>query len=396
MDTNEWRKKRCSISIIILVIILLTNSLPMYATSKKELQSEESSIDEKIDEKNSELANVQSQKSTALKQINTYNSQISSYENDIDDLSSKITELEGQIVEKKSNIAEQEKMYAEKKDILEKRLVAIYESGSTSYLDMLLSAESISDFLSKYYLLEQLTEYDTDLLKSIQDKKTQIETEKVELENSKAEVETSRTAIETKKNSLAVVVNEKNVLVSTLSDEERTIQDELEQFERDKKAIQEQLAEIARKEAEARKGTSNEITAPSTAGYICPIAGKTKSSITTGYRGYVGHTGVDFACGSGTSIMASKAGTVVISTALRYPSGSYRSYGEYIVISHGDGTMTLYAHMLSGSRKVREGDKVTQGQVIGQVGSTGNSTGPHLHFEVRVNGKCVNPTQYLP
>ena len=248
-------------------------------------------------------------------------------------------------------------------------------------------------------------------MNSIEQTRIQIENEKVGLEASKSEVETSKNALETKKNSLTVLVNEKNTLVGNLSAEERALEDELEQIEQDKRDIQTKLAAIAaREEAErkaaaaakaAKEGTSasNDIavpTAPSTSGFICPLAGKSKGNITTGYHGYANHTGVDFACSSGTSVMASKAGTVVISTALRNSSGNYRSYGEYIVISHGDGTSTLYAHMLSGSRTVSEGTYVSQGQVIGQVGSTGNSTGPHLHFEVRVNGRCVNPTQYLP
>ena len=90
-----------------------------------------------------------------------------------------------------------------------------------------------------------------------------------------------------------------------------------------------------------------------------------------------------------------KDGTVVTSTALRNSNGTYRSYGEYIVIDHHDGTMTLYAHMYPNSRRVFEGESVVQGQVIGTVGTTGNSTGNHLHFEVRINGRCVNPLPYL-
>ena len=98
----------------------------------------------------------------------------------------------------------------------------------------------------------------------------------------------------------------------------------------------------------------------------------------------------------GKTVVAVKSGTVVTSTALKNPNGTYRSYGEYIIIDQHDGTMTLYAHMYSGSRMVSPGQSVSQGQQIGKVGSTGNSTGNHLHFEVRINGKPVNPTPYLP
>ena len=115
------------------------------------------------------------------------------------------------------------------------------------------------------------------------------------------------------------------------------------------------------------------------------------------YPSYPGHTGVDVNINvTGKNVVAVKAGTVVISTALRNSNGTYRSYGEYVVINHHDGTMTLYAHMLSGSRKVDPGDTVVQGQILGTVGSTGNSTGTHLHFEVKVNGRSVNPLPYLP
>ena len=95
-------------------------------------------------------------------------------------------------------------------------------------------------------------------------------------------------------------------------------------------------------------------------------------------------------------MLAVKDGTVVTSTALKNPNGTYRSYGEYIVISHGDGTMTLYAHGAPGSRLVSPGQTVKQGQQIMSVGTTGNSTGYHLHFEVRINGRPVNPSPYLP
>lgn len=404
---NNKLKKIEYISIVVLILTLISNTFISYAAnSKEQLKNEQSDIEKQIEETNSEIAGVKSQMSDALNQINKYNSQIGTYENEIGDLQSQISNLEGQITEKENNIEEQTRKYEEQQELLDKRLVAMYESGNTSYLDMLLSSDGLADFISKYYIIEQLTEYDTDLLKSIEQVKTQIETEKQELENSKQQVVSSKTQMENKKNSLTVLVNEKNVLVGNLSAEEKSLQAELEQFEKDKREIQAQLAKIAAQEEAARRAaakksgssSSQDIapTTPSAAGYISPIAGKSRGSITTGYYGYAGHTGVDFACASGTPIRATKGGTVVISTALKYSSGAYRSYGEYIVISHGDGTMTLYAHMLAGSRKVSVGSTVSQGQVIGQIGSTGNSTGPHLHFEVWVGGKRVNPTPYLP
>lgn len=411
MKINNLRKIEY-ISIILLMITLISNIFVVYATQKTDLQNEQTNIDKQIEETNSEIAGVKSQMSDALNQITRYNSEINTYEGEIDELESQISTLQMQIMQKEENIQEQIQKYEEQQELLNKRLVAMYESGKTSYLDMLLSSNGLADFISKYYLIEQLAEYDTELLQNIEAVRVQIETEKTDLENSKSEVETSKTKAESKRNALTVLVDEKNSLVGNLSAEEKALQEQLEEFEEDKKEIQRQLAEIARQEEEERKkaaaaqntgkgSSSTTPTAPSTAGFISPLSGRTKSDITTGYYGYSGHTGVDFAKNSkgavnGSPVLAAKSGKVVTSTALRRSDGSYKSYGEYIVISHGDGTMTLYAHMQPDSRTVSPGDQVSQGQVIGKVGTTGNSTGPHLHFEVWLNGKRVNPTQYLP
>lgn len=383
MNINKLKGILC---ISVLLILFSINCFGIvYAVSSSDLKD----IDEQIEEKSSELAGVKGKLSENLNQINELNAEISTVQNDIDDLQSKIDSLTSQITTKDANIKEQEEKYATQKDLLDKRLVALYESGSTSYLDMLLSSDGLADFISKYYTIEILAESDQELLTKIDNTKKQIENEKASLEAAKAEIQTSQAAIVEKKNTLAASKKQKSSIASTLSEEEKILEQQLEEFEEDKRRIQKELAALASK---------NNITpvAPSAAGYISPLAGKTKSSITTGYGAYKGHTGVDFACASGTPIYAVKSGTVVTSTALRNSSGNYKSYGEYIVIDHHDGTMTLYAHMYPGSRLVSKDQNVSQGQQIGSVGTTGNSTGNHLHFEVRINGRCVNPTAYLP
>lgn len=389
MKINNF--KRIAYISVIVIVLSITHLGMVYAESMSDLTNEKNDIDAKIAETNSEIAGVKHKMSDTLTQINRLNSQIGSYEDEISDLSSKLANLNVQIEEKQVKIEEQESKYNEQNELLDKRMVALYELGKTSYLDMLLSSEDLADFISQYYLMEQLAEYDTELLRVIEEIRQQIETEKEELEKNKQDAELSKEALELKTEALNRSVRDKGSLVENLTEEERTLEQQLEQFEKDKREIQARLAKIA-----AQSGGSSITATPSAAGYISPLAGKTKNNITTGYYGYSGHTGVDFACSSGTSIYAVKGGTVVISEALRYSSGSYRSYGEYIVIDHHDGTMTLYAHGLAGSRAVSEGQTVSQGQHIMQVGSTGNSTGPHLHFEVRVGGKPVNPTPYLP
>lgn len=388
---NTFRKIAYIISILVIALMLISFDFTLvYATSKSDLQNQQSELDQKINQTQTELAGIKSEMSTQLTQINRLNSQISEYETELDQLQGQISTLNGEITAKEEELKEKEKQYDDRKAILEKRLVALYERGTTSYLDMLLSSESLSDFISKYYLISELAVCDNDLLDTIEKAKTEVEVQKTALANKKAEAEQAQATATRKKNTLDLTKNEKTVIVNSLSAEEKEKQALLEEFEQDKREIQLELAKLAKKHGDIVP------VAPSEAGYGTPLPGKTKGNITTGFYGYSGHGGVDFACSAGTPVQAVKAGEVVTSKALRRADGSYKSYGEYIVIDHHDGTMTLYAHMLANSRAVSVGAWVSQGQQIGQVGSTGNSTGNHLHFEVRINGERVNPTQYLP
>ena len=404
------------------------------AASKTELQNEQTEINSQIQEKEKEIQSLENQKSEAMKEVETLINQIASYEVELDELETKIGDLEDQIEETEKNIESKQEEYNKEQELLDTVLIEMYEQGETTYLDVLFNSSDILDFISKYYVVSEITESNTQLLENISKQKAEIEEQKANLENQKKELNTTKASVEAKQTQLKAAHTTKSQYVSKLTAEEKEAQAEKEQFEQDKRDITAQLKKIAEAEAKAKaeaeakakaaaatksnqsssttkttttssttsSTTSTNVTStPSSSGYIFPLAGKTKKNITTGYMGYSNpkmgnHTGVDIAIAGGTPVMAVKDGTVVTSTALKTTSGAYRSYGEYIVINHGDGTMTLYAHMSPGSRRVSVGDKVKQGQVIGLVGTTGNSTGYHLHFEVRINGSPVNPTPYLP
>lgn len=388
--------KKKIISIILILIILSGNILISYAANKSELEKESSDLDGKIKETEAELSHVEENLTGVMADIRELTAEISEYESEIYDLDLQISDLQGKISEAEENLKQAEQDYADQKEALEKRLVALYEMGETSYLDVLLSSASITDFISKYYIVSEIAEYDNNMLDEIEKNKNSIEQAKVTLENSKAEIETLKNNKQETANALKASQSTKQGYMNELTSEQKALQDQLDQFERDKQDIQRELADLARKEA-ASGGTTVIQGSPSAYGYIFPVAGLGLSNINNkNYPSYRGHTGVDVNINViGKSVVAVKSGTVVTSKALRNSNGTYRSYGEYVVINHHDGTMTLYAHMLSGSRQVIEGQVVSQGQVIGTVGSTGNSSGPHLHFEVRKNGYCVNPLPYL-
>lgn len=375
---------------IILVLALSGNIMRVLAVTESDLDD----IQDKIDSTKSDIDDVEEELSTAMQQIRSLNAEIADYENEIADLDTKIEDVTNQITETEAQLKQAEEDYNEQEVLLQQRLLALYESGNTTYLDVLLSSKSITDFISKYYIVSEIAESDRNLLEKMEENKNSINETKQMLQTSKEQIEALKASKEDTANSLKSSQAVKQSYIDQLNDEEKALQEELEQFERDKKAIQEELERIA---LENNGGVAVIPGNPSEAGYIFPVAGLNIYNINRRYYpSYPGHTGVDININvTGKSIVAVKDGTVVTSTAQRNSDGSYRSYGEYIVIDHHDGTMTLYAHMYPNSRRVFEGESVVQGQVIGTVGTTGNSTGNHLHFEVRINGRCVNPLPYL-
>lgn len=389
------KKKIIEIIGIIISIIIIFQNIAYATSSKSSLQNQQSDIDNQIKELENEQKEIKANKSETMKSVEDLIYQISEVENEIDDLKSQVKDLQAQIKVTEKSIEQKEEEYNKQKELLDARVIALYKNGENSYLEIFLSSSSLKDFLSKYYYAEALMNADKEFMQKVTDEKKEIEATKAELEKNKSALDDALSQQRIKQNSLERLKNEKQTYVAQLTAEEKENQQEIEKFEEDKRKIQAELKRIA--EEEAKKNTTNISQKPSASGYIFPVQGLSKSNINNKtYPSYKGHTGVDVNIGvSGKSVVAVKDGKVVISEA-RISNGKYYSYGEYIVISHGDGTMTLYAHMLANSRKVKVGDKVKQGQVIGTVGSTGNSTGTHLHFEVRVGGSPVNPLPYLP
>lgn len=432
------------LAIILIVGICSTYTNISIATSKTDLQNQKSDLNDSISQAQEDLNDIQQEKSETLNQVENLMSQISDYQSDIDELDSQITSLQNKIKEAQKQIETDEEEYKKQQAALDERLVTMYENGDISYLDVLLSASSLTDFISSYYIVSEITSYDTEMLKQVEEEKQKIETEKTELENSKTSLDEAKKNKKAKASALKVAKKEKEAKASELSESEKATQKEIEEMLEDKAVIDKELKELARQEAEriekeriekeriekekrekeaaeaAKKNQSssssntssgkhnsssnsnNNTSTPSVSGFIFPVSGCSKANIRVKtFPSYAGHTGVDVNINvTGKTVVAAKGGTVLKSEALKNSDGSYRSYGEFIMINHGDGTVTLYAHMLAGSRKVSKGDKVFQGQALGIVGSTGNSTGTHLHFEVQVltNGsfKAVNPLPYLP
>ena len=378
-------------------------------------KNQQSEINSQIDEAKEKQKEIESKKSETMKQVESISSQIENYETQIDSLDSQISEANAKIKEQEQKLAQAEEDYKKQEELIKQRMVAIYVSGETSYLDVLLSSKSLTDFISSYYLVSELTKMDTELLEKIEKQKEEIETAKKEIETSKQDLVTAKASKESVSAELKTAKSEKSKYVSQLSDQEKELEQEIQELKQANAKIaseikaaeakyQKQLEELRRQEESKNNNNSNNggnSTSTGSGYFMRPVSG---GSIST--NGYYSsgkfHGAIDYAVSSGSPVYAAAAG-VVMSTANL--SGSY---GTYVVIRHANGLQSYYAHGTYGSICVSPGQTVSKGQQIMLSGSTGNSSGPHLHFEVRTspysyNGYAtgygqdsrVNPANYM-
>ena len=405
---------------LIIIIFVLQFNVMVYADEITDLQNQQASNEEKLQDAENQKDQITQEKSETLKQVEAIQSEITNYENQINELDNKITDLNNQITEAENQINQKQEDYDSQQELLEKRLVATYEAGETSFLDVLLSSKSLTDLISNYYMISEIAEADMNLMESIENEKKEIEEAKTTLEQSKQDLDTSKAEKESMSVQLQSAKAEKDDYVAHLSSEEQEIQEQIDEITEANKALDEEIkqkqAEIERLLAQQRPssgggssgsssgsgstsngGTSTGGGAVSSSGFIYPVP-SAYSRITT-YMYYSSgqyHGAVDFGSGgiNGQPVYAVADGVVHTAKALNY------SYGNYVIIAHYNGLYTLYAHGQAGSIRVSEGQYVSQGQQIMNVGSTGNSTGPHLHFEVRTSpglyDNRVNPVNYLP
>lgn len=380
------------LAILVVGIILIQGNINLVvAESQSSLKSQQSQNNEKINETKEELENIQAEKSEAQKQVENLTSQISQYQSQIDELDDKISDLNNQISEAEANLNKAQEDYTKQEELLEARLVATYEAGETSYLDVLLSSSSITDLISNYYLVTEVATNDSELLEKIQQQKKQIEEAKQALETSKNELNSSKASKQQVATQLQASKQEKDTYVAQLTEEEKETQAELEQLQADNdritkelKAAEErykkQLEELAKKNNSGNSSSSSGGDSYNGGGSGFLQAPVKSGSITATmyYSSGKYHGALDYGVPVGTTVYAAADGVVYSAS---YAAGSY---GYYIVIQHTNGLRTYYAHG-NGTFYVSAGQTVSKGQAIMQSGNSGNSSGAHLHFEVRVS-----------
>mgnify|MGYP000760267246 FL=1 len=267
-------------------------------------------------------------------------------------------------------------------------------AGETTYLDVLLASEDLTSLISNYYLVQQLAQADNELLTSIENQEKTMQEAKTKFENEKNEVNTAKTEIDNKNNALKASKQEKQTKVDNLNSDQKKIQKEIDDMEAE---LQKIYDSGSRTDGDVYSGQLR-----------WPLTGYGKDWITSpfGYRWhpiwgtYIGHKGVDIGGDYGATIVASEDGVVVDTNrgcthnyGKSWSCGCGGGYGNYVQINHSDGLTTLYAHCQA--INVSIGQHVKRGQAIAEMGSTGSSTGAHVHFEVIINGVPKNPMDYV-
>ncbi len=341
-------------------------------------------IKQRKQEIKSELASVEYEQYTALAKKQVLDEQMTLTQEEIDIIDAQIAEYDVLITEKGEQlneaIAEEDAQFK----LYQERLRAMEENGTISYYSIFLGAADFSDFLSRVDFVSEIIEYDELVYDELLKAREATECAKAELEEARSEQEDMRAVQVEKQEELAAAIEEAAILIEQLEDDYATYEALYDEIAAEEYKVQQEVNKMV---AEYERSQ----TVKGTGTFIWPSAASRKVTSPYGtrlhpiFKTYRFHSGIDIGASYGSQVLAADGGTV---TTAGYSS----SYGNYVVIYHGNNMTTLYAHM--SKLYVKKGDTVKQGSVIGLVGSTGNSTGPHLHFEIRKNGSTVNPLDY--
>ncbi len=359
--------------------------------SLQEAQDEKAQLEKALKEAQSTIEDLRDSKGDIESKVTELNQQLI-------DISARITDLENQLTAKSEDIQETKDELAGAKEReaqqyadMKVRIQFMYENGQTSYLEALLSSRNISEFLNSADYIAQIQSYDRQKLTEYQDTVESIVNLEAQLEQEYTDLEALKSTVESNKATVAAMMRQKESELADISGDIEDAQSDADYYAAEIQAQEELIAAIKR--AEAEKAAAGVEEHPYTGGafrWPCPSSTRVTSDYGTRVSPMSGassnHKGIDIGASSGADIIAAADGTV---TAASYSSAA----GNYVMIDHGGGLYTVYMH--ASSLLVSPGQTVSAGDVIAKVGSTGISTGSHLHFGVSLNGSYVSPWSYL-
>lgn len=374
-------------------------------TELQKLREEQSGIQKKRTALSAEIAENKKQTQGVVEQKSDIDRQIELSNETIDNYNAQIQQYSLLIAEKQKELDEAELHETQLQEQYKARLRSMEETGTVSYWSILFKASSFSDLLDRVDMIHEIAKSDQLMMKKLSEATEAVQQSREELEQEQQQMQTARDELAAQEAQLEMQRAEADALLLQIAEECEKMTAEYQGYLAQEDALSKQVAKaekdyyqaLAKEEAarlaELNKQNNYVPANKDSSGFLYPLPYRVAITDSYGYRTHpvtgkktTWHNGVDLAAGAGTAIYATKSGTVT--TALRSDI-----WGNYVVINHGDGFSSLYAHMQG--LIVKAGDYVKQGQTIGYVGSTGLSTGPHLHFTIYYNGADVNPMSYI-
>ena len=388
------------LSIAVTIILCCSYVVNTYAASTSELESQKEDLQSKVTNAQNQLQDLENQETVTQEELTVVNTELSVLTNEIAGLQAQLDALNESIEAKEKEISEKEQRVTEKQELLKKRLLTMYKKGGSTYIDVLLGSSNYVEMLINYDAVKEIAEIDNKLIDQIVEEKEKLQSAKQELENQKKEVDEVKSVKDAKSVQLTEKQTEKQEKIKQLNADQQATQEEIDSYNAAMARVNEELAEAfrrAQEEMERRSsgggGSSGGSGINFDGSFIWPCSCNIVTSLMKWRWGRM-HKGIDIGADY-ESVYASASG-------ICYNAYDDGGYGNYIMIFHGDGYVTLYGHL--NYSIVSDGQYVRQGETIAQSGNTGGSTGPHLHFEIRnassisefFSESPLDPLDYLP
>ncbi len=404
---NNNKKKKILFNVILILLVIFTFSNVIFAdneisnetASNNEtntvrpltLEEQQNQIKEQLTNANQQLEYVEEEISSKLLSISRIQDRINEYKSDLDKVNLQYTKLQVEVAKAENELETIQAEYNKKDKALREKLVAMYERGTSSYIDVLLNSKTVLEFISNYFVIQTIVEYDSKQMIDINRAKQQMEQMTIDLQDKKAKAKLLKVEAETQsviwENTKTILENEK----ANLDETEQSLLSDIDIYKKQEAEINRLIANSIYSSTYQLKYSGGVMIWPTVAnsyitspygGRLHPIQGIVKN-----------HTGIDIGANLGEPVYAAQDGVIIY-------YGWMGGYGKAVMIDHGINdqgvkVVTLYGHGNELFETMDVGTHVKQGQEIMKVGSTGNSTGPHVHFEVRENGVTVDPKKYL-
>ncbi len=383
------------VALSIVAAVGITNFTYVDAANIQELEEEKKEAESKKEEAQGILDQLTAEQSDIISAIKELDSKVEDYTNQIVELEAKKVDLEADIEVTKEELAAAQADEQAQYEAMKLHIQYSYENGNVEYMDTLFTSAEVSDMVNKSEYVEQIYKYDSQMLNNLIAVRKLIADTQIKLEADLASVEAVEEELNDSKEALQVMIDGKQKQVDNYGNSMDEYEDLVAKYQADIEATDAAIAEAEEKERQrlaalAAQGGGGNQTYYTGGALGWPVPGNyTYISSYFGPRSLLGmsfHHGIDIPCPTGTPIYAAEGGTVIT-------AGWSYSLGNYVVIDHGGGMTTVYGH--NSAFAVSYGTVVAKGQVIAYAGSTGQSTGPHCHIAVRINGSYVDPLPYL-